>query len=88
MEQLETDALAKGFQVSASNPMLGIDGRTELLKSLGKSLLNYPKIFGHHGRPGALVGRSIHPFVVPPFESLSNIMYKPHAVFFRGFIKT
>ena len=56
---MKTDTLAKGFQISDRNPMLGVDARAELLNSLGKSLLEYPAMFGHRGRPGALVGELI-----------------------------
>ncbi|WYZ40893.1 hypothetical protein EsH8_IV_001234 [Colletotrichum jinshuiense] len=55
MEKLETSALAEGFQVSDSNPMLGVDSRAGLLRSLGRSLLAHPDVFGPEGRPGNLV---------------------------------
>ncbi|OAX82426.1 hypothetical protein ACJ72_03222 [Emergomyces africanus] len=59
LEQLSTDALAEGFQVSDSNPMLGVDSRAILLKSLGKSLLSHSDIFGEQGRPGNLVDHMV-----------------------------
>ncbi|KAK3324732.1 hypothetical protein B0T19DRAFT_429313 [Cercophora scortea] len=55
LERLETAALAKGFQVSDGNPMLGVDSRAALLRSLGQSLLAHPDVFGAEGRPGNLV---------------------------------
>ncbi|KAI0833108.1 DUF1688 domain-containing protein [Hypoxylon sp. FL0890] len=55
LEQLTTDTLAGGFQVSGSNPMLGVESRAALLRSLGKSLLAHSDIFGAEGRPGNLV---------------------------------
>ncbi|KAI0892219.1 DUF1688 domain-containing protein [Annulohypoxylon nitens] len=55
LEQLTTEALTAGFQVSDSNPMLGVDSRAGLLRSLGKSLLAHPDVFGAEGRPGNLV---------------------------------
>ncbi|KKZ66880.1 hypothetical protein EMCG_07487 [[Emmonsia] crescens] len=55
LEQLSTEALAEGSQVSDSNPMLGIDSRAALLRGLGKSLLSHSDIFGDQGRPGNLV---------------------------------
>ncbi|KAI8724888.1 hypothetical protein NCS52_00058600 [Fusarium sp. LHS14.1] len=55
LKQLDTDKLAKGFQVSDSNPMLGVDSRAALLRSLGQSLLDHPDVFGAEGRPGNLV---------------------------------
>ncbi|TDZ74686.1 Protein urg3 [Colletotrichum trifolii] len=55
LEQLQTSALSDGFQVSDSNPMLGVDSRAGLLRSLGQSLLAHPDVFGPEGRPGNLV---------------------------------
>ncbi|KAJ4224088.1 hypothetical protein NW759_005754 [Fusarium solani] len=55
LKQLDTDKLAQGFQVSDSNPMLGVDSRAALLRSLGQSLLDHPDVFGAEGRPGNLV---------------------------------
>lgn len=55
LKQLDTDKLAQGFQVSDSNPMLGVDSRAALLRSLGQSLLDHPNVFGAEGRPGNLV---------------------------------
>ncbi|KAJ4316761.1 hypothetical protein N0V84_007699 [Fusarium piperis] len=55
LKQLDTDKLAQGFQVSDSNPMLGVDSRAALLSSLGQSLLDHPDVFGAEGRPGNLV---------------------------------
>lgn len=54
--QLETAKLAEGFQVTDSNPMLGVDSRAALLRSLGQSLLAHPEVFEAEGRPGNLVG--------------------------------
>ena len=59
LAQLTTDALAKGLQVTESNPMLGVDSRANLLRGLGKSLLAHPDIFGETGRPGNAVGKSL-----------------------------
>ncbi|KAF2477883.1 DUF1688-domain-containing protein [Lindgomyces ingoldianus] len=54
LEQLKTDTLEKGFQVSDSNPMPGVDTRAGLLRSLGESLLAHSDVFGAEGRPGNL----------------------------------
>ncbi|KUI57101.1 Protein urg3 [Cytospora mali] len=48
-------ALTAGFQVSDRNPMLGVESRAALLRSLGQSLLAHPDVFGVEGRPGNLV---------------------------------
>lgn len=52
--------LAEGFQVSDSNPMLGVESRAALLRSLGQSLLAQSEVFGAEGRPGNLVGKALH----------------------------
>ena len=59
LAQLSTEALAKGLQVTDSNPMLGVESRADLLRGLGKSLLAHPDIFGETGRPGNAVGKRI-----------------------------
>jgi hypothetical protein len=56
LEQLTTDALAQGFQISEGNPILGLESRADLLRSLGKSLLAQSNVFGDKGRPGNVVG--------------------------------
>ncbi|UPX09835.1 uncharacterized protein EKO05_0000516 [Ascochyta rabiei] len=55
LAQLTTETLAKGLQVTESNPMLGVESRANLLRGLGKSLLAHPDIFGAAGRPGNAV---------------------------------
>jgi hypothetical protein len=54
--QLSDDVLANGFQVSSSNPLVGIGGRTNLLRRLGAVVAAKPKIFGREdkARPGGL----------------------------------
>lgn len=44
-------ALAKGFQVSADNPLLGLEGRAALLRRLGARVLERPDLF-----PGGRLG--------------------------------
>ena len=47
---------ARGLQVSDTNPLVGLEGRVELLRSLGKLVASKPDIFGRHDtpRPGGL----------------------------------
>lgn len=47
--------MAKGFQITSDNPMIGVGPRAQLLSRLGDSLLQHPDIFGPEGRPGNLV---------------------------------
>jgi len=54
--QITVEQLAKGFQVSSRNPMLGLDGRHSLLHGLALAMRKSPKIFGHEvARPGHII---------------------------------
>lgn len=59
LQDLKTEALAEGFQITDKNPMLGVESRANLLRSLGKSLLSHPDVFGKEGRPGNVVGKTL-----------------------------
>ena len=56
LKNLSTNALTAGFQVSGSNPLLGVEGRADLLRRLGQHAASAPHIFGHSDvpRPGGL----------------------------------
>lgn len=47
------------MQVTASNPMVGIEGRSSLLRNLSSALEANPQFFGADARPGNLVGAYI-----------------------------
>merc|ERR1711988_137217 len=48
--------LARGLQVSRSNPLLGVGGRATLLNKLGHALEAFPEFFGSEvQRPGNMV---------------------------------
>lgn len=49
VEQLE-----QGFQVNRDNPLVGLAGRTDLLRRLGAALHTAPDLFGHPPRIGHL----------------------------------
>lgn len=57
LEALKLNDVEKGFQVSASNPMVGLEGRLELLKNLGRAMRSRPEIFANQAafRPGNLI---------------------------------
>ncbi len=55
LARLDTDTLAAMFQVSADNPLVGVDGRAALLRRLGAALTAESEIFGDAARPGALL---------------------------------
>ncbi|MDQ3035664.1 MAG: URC4/urg3 family protein [Myxococcota bacterium] len=55
LDALEASMLAKGFQASASNPIVGLEGRAELLTRLGSAMRAAPRLFGEdRPRLGAL----------------------------------
>ena len=56
LSALTTKQLAKGFQVTDANPLLGLDGRADLLRRLGDQASARPDLFGlkDSPRPGGL----------------------------------
>lgn len=52
--QITAEDISKGFQVSEHNPLVGLEGRAGLLKSLGKCLKSKPEIF-KDARPGNIL---------------------------------
>ena len=56
LERLDTAAVTRGFQVTDSNPLVGVEGRADLLRRLGATVAASPKIFGIKDapRPGGL----------------------------------
>ncbi|CAL1709458.1 unnamed protein product [Somion occarium] len=55
LSRITTEATASAMQVSETNPMVGIEGRTSLLQNLSKALKANPTYFGTDARPGNLV---------------------------------
>ncbi|WP_210485281.1 URC4/urg3 family protein [Microvirga antarctica] len=53
---LTAEDLAEGFQVTADNPLVGLEGRAALLNRLGRTIVINPDIFAQHDdpRPGGL----------------------------------
>ena len=54
LRALTADRLAQAFQVSADNPLVGVEGRLGLLHELADVLEATPSVFGEDGRPGGL----------------------------------
>ena len=50
---LDSETLARGFQVSEDNPLVGLEGRAALLRRLGERVAARPDLFPS-GRPGGL----------------------------------
>jgi hypothetical protein len=57
LKALTLEQLAQGFQATPENPLVGLEGRLELLRRLGRSLYMAPQLFGDRSqpRPGNLV---------------------------------
>lgn len=51
---LAADHLAQAFQVTETNPLIGVQGRTTLLHRLGETMAGNAEVFGAAGRPGGL----------------------------------
>ncbi len=56
LERLADATLLAGFQLSDANPLLGVSGRADLLRRLGRTVAAAPAIFGtaDEPRPGGL----------------------------------
>ncbi|KAF2153558.1 hypothetical protein K461DRAFT_224878 [Myriangium duriaei CBS 260.36] len=54
LKKLTRDAVAKGLQVSETNPLNGLEGRTDLLIRLGDALKR-KEFFGDDARPGCML---------------------------------
>ncbi|SJL10048.1 related to protein urg3 [Armillaria ostoyae] len=55
LSKVTVDSMAKHMQVDATNPLVGLDGRTSLLINLSKALTARSKFFGPDGRPGNML---------------------------------
>jgi hypothetical protein len=58
--RLNAAALAEIFQVSDSNPLVGLEGRAALLRRLGEALRAQPDMFTSAGQPGHLFDALTH----------------------------
>ncbi|HVZ51761.1 MAG TPA: URC4/urg3 family protein [Pseudolabrys sp.] len=56
LTQLTAERLAEGFQVTADNPLVGLEGRAALLRALGELAAANARVFGRNdrARPGGL----------------------------------
>lgn len=52
--QMGTDSLARAFQVTDDNPLVGLAGRSQLLQRLGVVMAATPAVFGNPARLGNL----------------------------------
>jgi hypothetical protein len=61
LRALVTDHLASAFQVSGTNPLVGLEERAILLRRLGEAMSEQPEVFGDIGRPAGLFDSIISP---------------------------
>jgi hypothetical protein len=61
LRALVTDHLASAFQVSESNPLVGLEERATLLRRLGEVMTEQPEVFGDRGRPAGMFDMMISP---------------------------
>ncbi len=54
LKALTAERLAPVFQVASDNPLVGLQGRANLMQSLGAALATQPQWFGPDMRPGGL----------------------------------
>jgi hypothetical protein len=54
LKAVDIGQLSEAFQANSANPLVGLDGRVELLHRLGDALAANPDVFGSPGRPGGL----------------------------------
>lgn len=55
LRKVNLQVLARGLQVSETNPIAGLEGRVGLLERLSGALRNR-EFFGRQGRPGGMLG--------------------------------
>lgn len=56
---LDTDRLAAEFQLGPDNPLVGFEGRVELLRRLGEAVTTRPDTFTEIARPGGLYDTAV-----------------------------
>lgn len=54
LRNFSVEKLRQGFQVSESNPLVGVEGRVSLIQKLGEAVLENKEVFPK-GRPGSIV---------------------------------
>jgi Protein of unknown function (DUF1688) len=85
LADLSVAALELGFQVSAENPLVGLEGRADLLRRLGRLVAERPQVFGSNDRPrpGGLFDRlaaKANASVVAAPEILSEVLLQLGAI--------
>jgi hypothetical protein len=91
LRALPTERLVQVFQVSESNPLVGLSGRAVLLRRLGEVMQEQPEVFGDPGRPAGLFdlmiapeGGIAHSADVDAHDILSQILVSMSAIWPMG----
>jgi hypothetical protein len=73
LRALVADRLGEAFQVSSANPLVGLAGRTTLLRRLGEAMHEQPEVFGTAGRPGGIFDALVGPYgpAAPPTAEIT-----------------
>jgi Protein of unknown function (DUF1688) len=78
LQDITPQRLAEAFQVTADNPLVGLEGRTNLLRRLGEVIAATPAVFGTPARLGNLydylLGKS-HDGVLKAAVVLETLLY-------------
>jgi hypothetical protein len=61
LRALITDHLAAAFQVTPTNPLVGLEERAILLRRLGEIIAEQPEVFGEDARPAGMFDMLISP---------------------------
>jgi hypothetical protein len=88
LRAITASQLGAAFQVSASNPLVGLDGRVTLLRRLGDALSEQPQVFGEKPSPGGLFdvlakatgGVTAHDIFSLLLATLSNVWPAPNHI--------
>ncbi|MCE3252451.1 MAG: hypothetical protein K0Q67_1471 [Cellvibrio sp.] len=68
LKAVSVESFSEHFNVSNNNPLLGVEGRVQLLRSLGEAILAQPSIFPNQ-RPGDLVDYVVTHYQYTPTAS-------------------
>jgi hypothetical protein len=70
LRALVADHLASAFQVRENNPMVGVEGRTVLLRRLGEAMQEQPEVFGQEvARPSGIYTQILAPSPDVPYTA-------------------
>jgi hypothetical protein len=75
MIRLRAEDLARAFQVSAENPLVGVDGRLTVLRRLGEAIGRRPEMFaGRLGNLGAYLASQVQDGALPASAVLAAVL--------------